>query len=94
MAKLEKITKEEKYFDDVKTEYDQLKSKLDAHKKDDLKKFKNEILILLESEIISRYYYQTGTIAYSIKNDPQIDSAIKTINDIELYRSILAGIKK
>src|SRR5690606_27420416 len=52
LAKLEKITKEEKYFDDVKTEYEHLKDKLSTHKKDDLNKFKEEIMTILETEIV------------------------------------------
>lgn len=94
LAKLEKITQEEKYFDDVKTEYEQLKDKLNIHKKDDLKKFKDEITMILETEIVGRYYYQTGAIQSSLKKDPVIEKALNTLNNQDLYKSILAGTKK
>ncbi|HRP61365.1 MAG TPA: hypothetical protein PK833_13925, partial [Vicingus sp.] len=94
LAKLEKITQEEKYFDDVKTEYEQLKDKLNIHKKDDLKKFKDEITMILETEIVGRYYYQTGAIQSSLKKDPVIEKALNTLHNKDLYKSILAGTKK
>lgn len=94
LARLEKITQEEKYFDDVKTEYEQLKDKLNIHKKDDLKKFKDEITMILETEIVGRYYYQTGAIQSSLKKDPVIEKALNTLNNKDLYKSILAGTKK
>jgi carboxyl-terminal processing protease len=94
LAKLEKAAKEDKYFDDVKDEYKALKSKLNHNKKGDLYKFKDEIKYILESKIITRYYYQKGQIKASLKNDPVLDEAIKTLNDQELYKSILSGTNK
>lgn len=94
LAKLEKITKEEKYFDDVKSEYEQLKEKLKTHKNDDLNTFKEEIITILETEIVGRYYYQNGAIASSLKKDPVIEKALSTLDDQSLYNSILSGTKK
>ncbi len=93
LVKLEEAAKEDKYFDDVKTEYEALKNKLNHNKKSDLYKFKAEIKQILESEIVSRYYYQKGQIEVSLKYDPVLDEAIKTLNDRKLYKSILAGTK-
>lgn len=93
LAKLEETTKEEKYFDDVKTEYEQLKEKLKTHKNDDLNTFKEEIITILETEIVGRYYYQNGLIQNSLKRDPTLEEATKTINNETLYKSILAGTK-
>lgn len=94
LEKLEEATKEDKYFDDVKTEYEALKNKLYHNKKDDLYKFKDEIKYILESEIVSRYYYQKGQIEISLKHDLVLEGAIKTLNDQDLYKSILAGTNK
>lgn len=93
LAKLEETTKEEKYFDDVKTEYEHLKEKLKTHKNDDLNTFKEEIITILETEIVGRYYYQNGLIQNSLKRDPTLEEATKTINNETLYKSILAGTK-
>ena len=94
LAKLEEKTKEEKYFDDVKTEYQLLKDKLQVHKKDDLTKFKEEIITILETEIVGRYYYQNGLIENSLKRDPTLEEATKTIKNVTLFKSILAGTNK
>jgi len=94
LAKLEKITKEEKYFDDVKSEYEQLRDKLKTHKNDDLNTFKEEISTILETEIVGRYYYQKGAIESTLKKDPAIEKALTTLNDQSLYNSILSGTKK
>lgn len=94
LSSLEKATKKDKYFDDVKAEYEALKEKLTHNKKGDLHKFKEEIIRILESEIVSRYYYQTGQIKISLKHDIILKEAIKTLNNKELYNSILAGTNK
>jgi carboxyl-terminal processing protease len=94
LASLEKTTKEEKYFEDVKAEYEQLKQKLNHHKNDDLNTFKNEISKILETEIVGRYYYQKGQIEISLKRDTTLNEAIKTLGDRNLYNSILAGTNK
>tara|TARA_R110001592_G_scaffold246255_1_gene507948 strand:+ start:6170 stop:7828 length:1659 start_codon:yes stop_codon:yes gene_type:complete len=94
LASLEKTTKEEKYFEDVKTEYEELKQKLSHHKSDDLNTFKKEISKILETEIVGRYYYQKGQIEISLKKDTTLNEAIKTLDNKELYNSILAGTNK
>ncbi|PCJ23395.1 MAG: peptidase S41 [Flavobacteriales bacterium] len=91
LVELEKATKNDKYFDDIKMEYEALKNKLNHNKKGDLYKFKDEIKYILEGEIASRYYYQIGQIEVSLKHDPVLDEAIKTLNNQKLYKSILAG---
>lgn len=94
LAELEDKAKEEKYFDDVKKEYDLLKEKLTHHKKEDLFKFKDEITRILSTEIVGRYYYQKGQIEVSLKQDPNIEEAINTLNNKALYESVLAGTNK
>jgi carboxyl-terminal processing protease len=94
LASLEKATKKDEYFDDVKAEYEALKEKLTHNKKGDLHKFKEEIIRILENEIVSRYYYQKGQIKISLKHDIILEEAIKTLNNQELYNSILAGTNK
>jgi len=94
LSELEKTAKEDKYYDDIKEEYQTLKDKLAFNKKDDLYKFQDEIKYVLESEIIARYYYQKGQIEVSLKNDPAFNEAIKTLTNNKLYSSILDGTFK
>ena len=94
LAKLEETTKEEKYFEDVQKEYDLLKERLTHHKKNDLFTFKDEINSILETEIVGRYYYQKGQIEVSLKRDPNIKEAVKTLKSREAFDAVLAGPSK
>ena len=79
----------EKYYDAIKADLDDLKSKLLHDKNADLLKFKPEIKTILEEEIISRYYYQKGRIQQSLKNDVDVKKAIEILNDKQLYSNTL-----
>ncbi|MDF3077820.1 MAG: family peptidase [Sphingobacteriaceae bacterium] len=81
----------DKKLNDIKAEYDALKSKVSYSKKKDLTQFKDEIKQVLESEIVSRYYFQKGRTEYSFKNDDEIRGAYKVIADKSMLASILKG---
>jgi len=91
---LKKAAEKELYFEGAKEEYKALEAKLSADKKDDLMKFKEEISLLLENEIVSRYYYQNGRIAQSLSDDPEVLKAIKLLRNPKQYNEILAGTFK
>jgi carboxyl-terminal processing protease len=85
---------------DLKTEYDNptitatlntLKKQIETEKNKEFEKQKAQIRIALGSEIIRRYYYEEGTLRYSLKNDPFIEKAQEVLNDAILYRKILSG---
>jgi len=84
-----KLAEREKYFDAVKTEYESLTNKMSRDKKDDLIKFKPEICEVLESEIVSRYYYQTGRIESSLGYDKEFDMASSTLLNRKKYQDLL-----
>jgi len=93
LTKLKKTAEKEKYFEGIQNEYEALEARIKHDKLSDLNKFKNEIKTLLESEIASRYYYQKGRIKQSLKNDTEIIEAKKLLQQMNLYKDILAGIK-
>ncbi len=62
-------------------------------KKADILKHQEEIKDMLRMEIVSRYYYQKGQVISSMKNDPEIRSAIEILVDSEKYNSILKNIQ-
>ena len=85
---------------DLKTEYNNptitatlntLKKQIETEKNKEFEKQKAQIRIALGSEIIRRYYYEEGTLRYSLKNDPFIEKAQEVLNDAILYRKILSG---
>ncbi|MBI4932120.1 MAG: S41 family peptidase [Bacteroidetes bacterium] len=91
LDELKKNTETEKYFESIKVEYDNLKDKIKANKKEDLAKYKPEIKDFLEEEIASRYYYQRGRLESSLRDDNELKEAVKLLNDKSLYESILSG---
>ena len=84
-----KLAEREKYFEAVKNEYEALTNKMGRDKKDDLMKFKPEICEVLESEIVSRYYYQTGRIESSLGYDKEFDMASSTLLNRKKYQDLL-----
>jgi carboxyl-terminal processing protease len=83
--------KKEKYYDIHKDIFTSLEKDI-AHDLDqDLTMFRNEISELIEDEIISRYFYESGEIAWTIKTDKQVLKALEILNNKEEYDSILKG---
>jgi carboxyl-terminal processing protease len=83
--------KKEKYYDIHKDLFNDLEKDIAHNLDQDLKMFKPEITDLLEDEIISRYFYESGAIEYTLKNDKQILKAREILNNKEVYTSILKG---
>lgn len=73
-------------------EYETLRKKVEQSKQDDFTEFKSEIKILLESEIASRYYYQKGRVASSLKDDPDLKEGMAILNDPKRLKSILTTV--
>ena len=94
METLKKSAESDKYFTDIENEFELLKKKLMDRKKDDLQKFKPEIKNMIEDEIISRFYYLSGRIAASLKNDNDIQTAINTISSVDKTNAILTSVQK
>lgn len=81
----------EKQFTGIQAEYDALKAKLAASKKNDLQQNKDEIKQVLENEIASRYYYEKGRYETNFKYDKELAQAVKTMQDRNQVASILKG---
>ena len=90
LDKLKEASTEEKYYDAVKTQYEDIRKKLDAEKKTALEKNKKEISSLIENEICGRYYYLHGKIEKSLTNDPLAIRAIELLHNPEgEYKTLL-----
>lgn len=88
---LKATAEKEKYLESVKPEYDALKKKMMHDKKEDLKKFKEEIKEMLQSEIVSRYYFQNGQIEASFAYDAEVKKAIEALKDKTTFATILSN---
>jgi len=85
------VAKREKYYDLYSDTFEKLQVELAHTLAKDLDAFKEEITELLEDEIISRYFYEEGAIAWTLKKDIQVNKALEVLNNPEEYRSVLQG---
>jgi carboxyl-terminal processing protease len=87
---LETYAEREKYFEDIRAELASLKERVSHSKEQDLITFKEEIKDALKDEIVSRYYFQKGTIEASLDTDPELMKAVEILADPEHYARILS----
>jgi carboxyl-terminal processing protease len=91
LASLKTEATKEKQFGEIQTEYDALKAKMIASKKNDLQLHKDEIKQVLENEITARYYYEKGRYESNFKYDKELAQAVKVMQDKDMMASILKG---
>lgn len=91
VEKLIKIAREEKKYDDLKSKFDDLEKAALHNRNKDLVSFKEEIQMLLEQEIASRYFLQKGLVESTFDKDPDVLEAVKVLRDKERYERILKG---
>ena len=89
LKKLMEESTEEGY--ELTAQVEALENQIDAAKKDALMNNKAVITDLIEKEISSRYYYQEGKIKMGLRNDAEIEEAVKLLNDKQKYQSQLQG---
>jgi carboxyl-terminal processing protease len=86
----EEASKEEKYYEALKAQYEDIRKKLDADKASALTAERKEIQALIENEICGRYYYLHGKIEKSLTNDPLAIRAIALLSDPDgKYKTLL-----
>lgn len=76
---------------EVKADLDNLKSKLTSAKKADLANHKSEIKRVLETQIVSRYFYEKGRIEQSFQYDKELAAAKSVFNNQTQMLAILKG---
>lgn len=81
----------EKQFGEIQGEYDALKAKMEATKRNALQLHKDEIKQVLENEIVSRYDFEKGRYEVNFKYDTELAEAAKVMQDKHLTDSILNG---
>lgn len=86
---LKKNAEEEKYYADIKAEYEALVAKMASNKKDDISRHKASIKKYLEEEIVSRYYFQTGRIESALSDDPDLEEAARLLADENKIKILL-----
>ncbi len=89
LKSLIQTARSEKYYDTAEEEFKDLREKLKHDNNKDLNRFKDEIIELINEEIISRYYFQSGRIKLSIESDKQVHRSMEILADKSLVSDIL-----
>ncbi|MFC4211698.1 S41 family peptidase [Pedobacter lithocola] len=76
---------------EVKADLESLKNKLTSAKKADLANHKSEIKRVLETQIVSRYFYEKGRIEQSFQYDKELNAAKLVFNNQPQMLAILKG---
>ena len=92
-AELVKSAKFEGYYEGAKAAFDSLESKLNHDVAFALDRHEKVIRQILEADIISAYYYQSGAIEAGLNYDNQLKEAIRLLKSPEDYRKVLAPQK-
>ena len=50
---------------------------------------RNDVVELLSLEIIKRFYFQRGEIEFSLRSDPELKEAIRTLTEEHVYETLL-----
>jgi carboxyl-terminal processing protease len=89
LDQLTEDAKKEKYYQDVKTQLDMIGAKIAESKKNELMLHKEQIKILLEEEIVSRFHLERGSIEAGFKYDTDVKKAVDILHDPKIYKKIL-----
>ncbi|MDZ7848204.1 MAG: S41 family peptidase [Owenweeksia sp.] len=89
LQQMEKSARQEGYYEAIKAELEALKNQYVTEENGDLKEYRVEVKQLLEEEIVSRYYYDSGRIANSLSHDKEVGRAREVLLDQDKYQNIL-----
>ena len=86
---LKEIASFEGYMDAASDEFAALEKKLSHDIDRDFEYFEKDIKLLLADEIVTRYYYQRGSIIQAVKSDSTLHRAQQLLNDKAAYTQLL-----
>jgi len=81
--------KKEKYFSELKGQLDQVSARIAESKKNELVLHKDEIKMLLEEDIVSRYHLEKGSVESGFKYDKDIKVASDVLRNSAQYKKLL-----
>jgi len=89
LEELEKASKDDEYYDAISVTLEKLKKEMSHDKSLDLITFKNEVKMVLESEIVKRYYFNNGSIENYFNYDKELKEALVILKDKAKYDALL-----
>ncbi|MDF1560274.1 MAG: S41 family peptidase [Bacteroidales bacterium] len=91
LEELASAAREENLYDANSNEIEKLKAGLSHSLDRDMTVQKSDIIELLESELAGRYFYDAGSVRYSLKRDRQVQTALEIAGDRMRYNNLLKG---
>lgn len=82
-------SKKEKYYEDVKAQLNEITTRLNESKKNELTLYKDQIKRMIEEEIVARHHLDRGRIETAFKHDDEVKKAIALLHDQAQYRKVL-----
>lgn len=89
LSQLSEEARSERFFTDLKPQIDQIQARLAENRKNDLITYKDQIKLLLEKDIVSRYYLERGQAEVGFSQDPEVKASIEILNNPTEYKKIL-----
>ena len=89
LEKAMKIASEEELLGNLSNSYSNLTNELNAIKNKAIDSNKYQILMLLENEIVKRYFYREGMYEYVLKNNDVVNKAKDILSEKQKYLSYL-----
>lgn len=89
-SQLMEAAKQERYYNELVGQLNDLKKKIELNKASDLVRFKKEISQIIEQQIAFHYALSEGQAAVSLPNDQTVIQAMKVLNDNNQYKSLLS----
>jgi len=84
LSQLRQLAKFEGRLEEATTEFDALEKKLKENDlSTDLQRFRRHIQPYMETEILSRYYYQRGALQHQMMHDPGVRKAVEAMENRE-----------
>lgn len=91
---LEKYVSKEPYYEEIKSQLEAIKARVNHSKENDLDTHKKEVRKILKEEIISRYYFQEGMIEAGLYDDPAVELAKSFLdNPSKISKTLTASMK-
>lgn len=84
MERMISSAKRDGTYDEFKNEFDMLSQRIVMDKKSFLESKEQEIRSMLEQSIMEKYYYQWGSLQYSLRDDSQLKKALKRWDEVSL----------
>jgi carboxyl-terminal processing protease len=81
--------KKEKYYSELKSQLDLVSARIAESKKNELVLHKDEIKMLLEEDIVSRYHLEKGSVETGFKYDKDIKTATEVLRNTARYKKLL-----